>query len=104
MLFVFFPRKFQIFINNEFVDSQSGKTFPTTNPCTGAKLADIAEADKVTKTKIIFHNCMQTITVSTQADVDLAVIAAQNAFARGSEWRQMDASARGKMLLKYFYH
>jgi len=66
------------FINNEFVDAQSGKTFPTINPANEKKLADIAEGDK--------------------ADVDLAVAAAKKAFARGSEWRNMDASARGKLL------
>lgn len=38
---------FQLFINNEFVDSVSGKTFPTVNPATGEKIVDIAEGDKV---------------------------------------------------------
>ena len=37
----------QIFINNEWVDSVSGKTFPTYNPANGKKIADIAEGDKV---------------------------------------------------------
>jgi hypothetical protein len=37
----------QLFINNEFVDSVSGKTFPTVNPATGKKTVDIAEGDKV---------------------------------------------------------
>ena len=36
-----------MFINNEFVDSVSGRTFPTINPCTGEKICDIQEADKV---------------------------------------------------------
>ncbi|KAM7312854.1 putative aldehyde dehydrogenase [Ixodes scapularis] len=41
------PVKFtQIFINNEFVNSVSGKTFPTYNPATGKKIADVQEADK----------------------------------------------------------
>jgi aldehyde dehydrogenase (NAD+) len=70
----------QLFINNEFVDARSGKTFPTINPATGKKIVDVAEGDK--------------------ADVDLAVKAAQRAFARGSEWRNMDASARGRLLFK----
>lgn len=68
----------QLFINNEFVDATSGKTFPSINPANGKKLADVAEGDK--------------------ADVDLGVKAAQRAFARGSEWRTMDASARGRLL------
>lgn len=38
----------QIFINNEFVNSVSGKTFATIDPCTGDKIADVQEADKVT--------------------------------------------------------
>lgn len=74
------PSFIQLFINNEFVDARSGKTFPTINPATGKKIADIAEADR--------------------SDVDLAVKAAQKAFARGSEWRNMDASARGRLLNK----
>jgi acyl-CoA reductase-like NAD-dependent aldehyde dehydrogenase len=37
----------QLFINNKFVDSVSGKTFPTLHPANGKKIADIAEANKV---------------------------------------------------------
>lgn len=37
----------QVFINNNFVDSVSGKTFPTINPATGEKICDVAEGDKV---------------------------------------------------------
>ncbi|KAG5674139.1 hypothetical protein PVAND_004124 [Polypedilum vanderplanki] len=70
----------KLFINNEFVDSISKKTFATINPANGKKIADIAEADK--------------------ADVDLAVKAAQKAFERGSEWRNLDASARGRLLYR----
>lgn len=47
---------------------------------TGKTLAEVAEADK--------------------ADVDLAVKAAKKAFERGSEWRSMDASARGRLINK----
>lgn len=71
---------FKIFINNEFVNSVSGKTFPTYNPATGDKIVDIQEGDK--------------------ADVDKAVKAARAAFARGSAWRTMDASKRVRLLLK----
>lgn len=70
----------KLFINNEFVDAVSGKTFPTINPSTGTKIVDVAEGDK--------------------ADVELAVKAAKAAFERKSVWRQMDASARGKLLNK----
>jgi len=70
----------KLFINNEFVDSVSGKTFPTINPSNGDVIANISEGDK--------------------ADVDKAVIAAKNAFKRGSPWRSMDASARGKLIYK----
>lgn len=68
----------QVFINNRFVDSVSGKTFPTINPATGEKICDVAEGDK--------------------ADVDIAVKAAKEAFKLGSPWRTMDASERGKLL------
>lgn len=70
----------QLFINNEFVDAVSKKTFPTINPSNEKKLADIAEGDK--------------------ADVDLAVAAAKNAFKRGSEWRNMDPLARSQLINK----
>jgi acyl-CoA reductase-like NAD-dependent aldehyde dehydrogenase len=70
----------QLFINNQFVNGHSGKTFPTINPATGEKIADIQEADK--------------------ADVDAAVAAAKKAFQLNSPWRRLDASARGALLLK----
>lgn len=70
----------QIFINNEWVNSVSGKTFPTYNPYNGEKICDVQEADK--------------------ADVDKAVEAAKAAFRRGSPWRTMDASERGRLLFK----
>ncbi|PFX17071.1 Aldehyde dehydrogenase X, mitochondrial [Stylophora pistillata] len=68
----------QVFINNRFVDSVSGKTFPTINPATGEVICEVAEGDK--------------------ADVDIAVKAAKEAFKLGSPWRTMDASERGKLL------
>ena len=37
---------------------------------------------------------------ATAADVDVAVKAAAAAFARGSPWRTLDASARGVLLTK----
>jgi len=70
----------QIFINNEWVNSVSGKTFPTFDPSTGEKIADIQEGDK--------------------ADVDKAVIAAREAFKLGGKWRTMDASQRGVLINK----
>lgn len=36
-----------MFINNEWVNSVSGKTFPTINPCTGTKIVDVQEGDQV---------------------------------------------------------
>ncbi|XP_049837438.1 aldehyde dehydrogenase 1A1-like isoform X1 [Schistocerca gregaria] len=74
------PKYTQLFINNEFVDSASGKKFPVINPSTGETIADVAEGDKI--------------------DIDRAVAAAKAAFNRKSEWRQMDASARAKLMNK----
>ncbi|KAK9293670.1 hypothetical protein QLX08_011446 [Tetragonisca angustula] len=71
----------QLFINNEFVDSVSCKKFPTINPADGTIIAQISEGDK--------------------ADVDKAVAAANQAFSRGSKWRNMDASSRGKLMNKF---
>ncbi|KAG8597770.1 hypothetical protein GDO81_002384 [Engystomops pustulosus] len=68
----------QLFINNEFQDAVSKKTFPTINPSTGEVICHVAEADK--------------------ADVDKAVRAAREAFKLGSPWRRMDASQRGVLI------
>ena len=70
----------KIFINNQWHDAVSGKTFSTVNPATGEKIIDVAEGDK--------------------ADVDKAVAAAAEAFKLGSTWRTMDASDRGHLLYK----
>uniref|UniRef100_A0A4W4G6X6 Aldehyde dehydrogenase domain-containing protein n=1 Tax=Electrophorus electricus TaxID=8005 RepID=A0A4W4G6X6_ELEEL len=70
----------KIFINNEWHSSLKGKTFPTFNPATGVKICEIEEADK--------------------ADVDKAVDAAKAAGKRGSTWRRMDVSSRGRLLHK----
>ena len=37
----------QIFINNEWQDSVSGKVFPVYNPATGEQICEVQEADKV---------------------------------------------------------
>lgn len=71
----------QLFINNEFVNSVSGKTFPVYNPATEEEIAQVQEGDA--------------------ADIDLAVAAARKAFEIGSEWRLMDASARGQLIHKF---
>jgi len=70
----------KLFIDNNFVESKSGKTFPTINPANKKVLAEIAEGDK--------------------ADVDAAVDAAERAFKRGSVWRNLDASGRGRLIHK----
>ena len=45
--YTLFLSSLQLFINNEYVDSVSGKTFPTINPVTEEKICDVAEGDKV---------------------------------------------------------
>merc|ERR1711935_1050216 len=70
----------QIFINNEWVNSVSGKTFTTINPATGEEICKVQEGDK--------------------ADIELAVTAARQSFELGSTWRTMDASQRGNLLNK----
>ena len=39
------PRRYQLFIDGQWVDAESGKTFSTPNPSTGETLAEVAEAD-----------------------------------------------------------
>uniref|UniRef100_A0A8D8URZ9 Aldehyde dehydrogenase, mitochondrial n=1 Tax=Cacopsylla melanoneura TaxID=428564 RepID=A0A8D8URZ9_9HEMI len=70
----------QLFINNEFVNSQSGKVFETINPANGEVITEVQQGSK--------------------ADVDRAVSAAQAAFKFNSPWRRMDASHRGRLLYK----
>ncbi|CAH2232928.1 jg12431 [Pararge aegeria aegeria] len=70
----------KLFINNEWVDAVSKKTFLTINPQDETVIAKVAEGDK--------------------ADINKAVEAAVKAFHRYSEWRSLDASQRGRLLLK----
>ncbi|ESP00661.1 hypothetical protein LOTGIDRAFT_177987 [Lottia gigantea] len=70
----------KIFINNEFVNAESGKTFQTINPSTGEVICEVAEGDA--------------------ADVNKAVKAANQAFRLGSPWRRLDASERGNLLYR----
>jgi aldehyde dehydrogenase (NAD+) len=74
------PHVTQIFINNEFRNSRSGKTFPTINPTTGESIVEVQEGDA--------------------ADINDAVVAANKAFELGSPWRKMDAYGRSRLLHK----
>src|SRR5271167_1225942 len=71
------PRK--MLINGNWVNSISGKTFPTYNPATGEVLAQVAEGDR--------------------EDIEQAVKAARKAFDQGP-WRRMTASERGRLIWK----
>src|ERR1700723_39697 len=64
-------------INGKWVDSASGKTFPTYNPATGEVLSNVAEGDK--------------------EDIDRAVKAARAAFETGP-WSKISPSERGQMI------
>ncbi|MBV8049534.1 MAG: aldehyde dehydrogenase family protein [Acidobacteriaceae bacterium] len=75
----FVARKHKMLINGKWVDSASGKTFPTYNPATGEVLAQIAEGDR--------------------EDVNRAVHAARNAFEHGP-WRRLTTSERGRLVWK----
>jgi aldehyde dehydrogenase (NAD+) len=68
-----------LFIGGKWLDSVSGKTFPTINPASGDTICQVAEGDK--------------------ADIDLAVKAARKAFEEGP-WPRMNASDRGRLLNK----
>src|SRR6266487_159807 len=72
------PRKYQLFIDGQWVDAESGKTFTTPNPSTGEPLAEVAEADA--------------------ADIDKAIAAARRAFE--GKWSSMSARDRGRLLYK----
>ena len=65
----------KLLIDNQWVDSASGKTFPTINPATGEVICQVAEADAA----------------------DVAVRAARHAFEKGP-WRKTAAAERGRLL------
>src|SRR4249919_1698548 len=73
--FIGAPR--QLFINGQWADAASGKTFATPNPATGETLANIAEGDA--------------------EDINRAVKAARRAFEDGP-WSRMTASERGRII------
>ncbi|KAK3164672.1 hypothetical protein QOZ80_1AG0022880 [Eleusine coracana subsp. coracana] len=70
----------KLFINGQFVDAVSGKTFETRDPRTGEVIARIAEGDK--------------------ADIDLDVKAAREAFDNGP-WPRMSGYERGRILHRF---
>src|ERR1700730_10382045 len=67
----------QLFINGQWADAASGKTFETPNPATGETLAHIAEGDA--------------------EDIDRAVRAARRAFEDGP-WSRMTPSERARII------
>src|SRR5271168_1482281 len=73
--FISTPRK--LFINGQWVDAASGKTFETPNPATGQTLANVAEGDS--------------------EDIDRAVRAARAAFDDGP-WGRITPSERGRII------
>ena len=73
--FISAPR--QLFINGQWADAASGRTFETPNPATGETLARVAEGDA--------------------EDVDRAVRAARRAFDEGP-WGRMTPSERGRII------
>lgn len=70
-------KKFKLFINNEWVDAEGGKTFVTNCPCTGEPIAEMAYA--------------------SAEDTRKAIAAADAAFRSGC-WSGLDTEARAKYL------
>src|SRR6476469_2491801 len=68
-----------LYIDGRSVPALSGRRFSTTNPATGERLAEVAEAAK--------------------EDLDLAVAAARRA-ADSGPWKEMSPRQRGKVLLR----
>ncbi|MGA0346745.1 MAG: aldehyde dehydrogenase [Alphaproteobacteria bacterium] len=73
-------KKYQMVINGNWVDAESGETFESNNPFTAKPWALIPKGN--------------------QEDVDAAVEAAWQAGRPGSEWRSMTASSRGALIQK----
>ncbi|MGH9532466.1 MAG: aldehyde dehydrogenase family protein [Terriglobales bacterium] len=72
-------KRYRMYINGEFVDSQRGAWFPVFDPSTEEILAEVPEADA--------------------GDVERAVAAARKAFDSGP-WPQTTAQERGRILLR----
>lgn len=70
--------RYELFINGEFVEPQSGKYFDTVNPANESKIAEVADAG--------------------ESDVNRAVLAARNAYER--TWSKMPAKERGKYIFR----
>jgi aldehyde dehydrogenase (NAD+) len=70
--------RYELFIDGKFVKPRSGKYFPSINPATEEKLADVAQAGA--------------------ADVDAAVKAARRAYEK--VWSKMPGRERGKYLYR----
>lgn len=75
----FLAGKKKLYIDGQFVESQSQKTFDTYNPATGEVLAAVYEAGP--------------------EDIDLAVKAARKAFDSG-RWSKMSAAERSRIMYK----
>jgi aldehyde dehydrogenase (NAD+) len=70
-------KRYELFVGGEWVKPKSKRYFDTVNPATEAKIAEVAEAG--------------------EADVDLAVRAAERAFAR---WSKLSGAERGKYVYR----
>ena len=72
-------QKYQMYVNGEWVASNSGKTFPVYDPSTEEAIAEVPD--------------------SNAKDVDRAVAAAKDAFENGP-WASSTAQERGRVLFK----
>ena len=75
----FLARRHKLLIGGEWVDAQSGRTFPVYNPADGRKLAEVAEGGA--------------------EDVDRAVAAARAAFEDGA-WPRMKPTERARLVYR----
>ena len=51
----------QLFIDNEFVDAVSGKTFPTIDPSNEEVICNVAEGDKADIDKVFLHKSFSVV-------------------------------------------
>ncbi len=70
----------KMYIDGEWTEGTSGKTFSVINPANGEVLAEVAE--------------------SSLEDTKAAIAAAKRSFYETREWRDMDSQTRGNVLLK----
>lgn len=81
-----FSPSLQIFINNEWHNSVSGKKFPVFNPATEEKLCEVEEGDKVSANSVLCQVSLFLTIVNTQTLFQVQVYTCHKNVFSGAIW------------------